>query len=1367
MTYEDKLNPEQKRAVEHDGGPLLIVAGAGTGKTTVITERINFLITKKNLAPNQILALTFTEKAAAEMEERVDKALPYGYTDLWISTFHAFSERILHEHGLDIGLTTEFKLLNQTEAWLLVRNNLDKFELDYYRPLGNPNKFIHALLKHFSKAKDELVKPSDYLAYAESYRLDNDLRKDEEAAMETRRLEEIANAYHVYQQLLLDNNYLDFGDLINYCYELFLKRPQILKKYQDQFKYVLVDEFQDTNYAQYQLIKLLAQPRNNITVVGDDDQCLPAMTRIATPVGDRVIKNFKVGDEILTAVGKGHIGISTVSRVFKNTKKVIVLTITTKKGFKVKVTDNHKMFCRVPSSVSVNNNYVYVYLMWRQDIGWRLGITKNLAWRLALERSADKIIGIKACGSETEARFYEALFSLKYSIPTYCFKQRKGLSFDEDILRSLYSQLSVEESAKRLAIDLNIDLKSSHVCLAGVTRGNKNRLKINLEMCYRNHRSKDFVRRGDEIIKNSLVQHQLSLQTSQPEIIKILRNNGFTLQKTRIGYRLRIVNSDLKVLGKQLERLEFLTNGMAQVKANIGRHNYQHLPSLVIPAKNLLLGHYLPVKVNNNIIYDEIIEIKSAEKSMTVYDLEVKRTHNFLAEGVVVHNSIYKFRGASISNILEFKKDFAKCLEVYLTTNYRTKQNILDVAYKFIQLNNPNRLEAQLQLKKKKTTATKTTASKLTKELKAARTGSGVIQHIHASTLEQEVAAVVNKIGELSQKEQGLSWSDFAILVRANDQSKPFIEAMERAGVPYQFVASRGLYAKPVVLSLIAFLKLLDNYHESDAMYRYLTLPMFNLDQVEIIKITHEATKKRWTLWETARQARAYLRLSDTAQKNLDHALVLLDKYLARAKNDKTSRIVFDFLNESNFLKYIDGLEEGKKRQLFGYLGQFYKRIKAFEEINDNKTVKNFLNQLGLELESGEQGDLAALNEDEGPEMVKVMTVHSAKGLEFKYVFLVNLVDQRFPTRQRTDGIELPDKLVKEIVPEGDIHLQEERRLFYVGITRARDGLFLTSAQDYGGVRKKKISVFLSDLGFKQPEVKSVTAEKLESVNQIKSSANQSIKEFLPSKFSFTQIKDFQNCPRGYYYKYILKIPLKGNNYFSFGSSVHLALQKFFEEVKRRQTSAQGSLFGQSDLKIQRGPSRSLGAAVGSVHKKLIRDLITLAELIKFYEDGWIEDWYGSKQQKEDYFKQGKEILKNFYHSKFLEESAPVYLEKMFMVKINGYNLTGKIDRLDQAGNGLKIIDYKTGKPKEKLEAEDKEQLLIYQLAAGQLFQEPIKELAYYYLENDTMVPFLGTDKETEKLLAKISQTIEEIKNFDFVGFVAHHEPCDYCKDII
>src|SRR3989344_6971432 len=129
------LNAEQKKAVTHAEGPLLIVAGAGTGKTTVIAQRLAWLIEQEKAKTDEILALTFTDKAAGEMEERADKLLPYGYVDLWIATFHAFAEKILQENALEIGVPNDFKLLNQTQQWLLVRQNLDKFDLDYYRPL--------------------------------------------------------------------------------------------------------------------------------------------------------------------------------------------------------------------------------------------------------------------------------------------------------------------------------------------------------------------------------------------------------------------------------------------------------------------------------------------------------------------------------------------------------------------------------------------------------------------------------------------------------------------------------------------------------------------------------------------------------------------------------------------------------------------------------------------------------------------------------------------------------------------------------------------------------------------------------------------------------------------------------------------------------------------------------------------------------------------------------------------------------------------------------------------------------------------------------------------------------------------------------
>src|SRR3989344_6890520 len=139
-----ELNAQQKRAVTYGDGPVLLVAGAGTGKTSVVTHRIAWLIAEGKARPEELLAVTFTEKAAAEMEERVDRLLPLGYTEMWIHTFHAFCQRILQDHAIDIGLPNDFTVLDTTGSWLLVRENLQQFKLDYYKPLANPTKFIHA-----------------------------------------------------------------------------------------------------------------------------------------------------------------------------------------------------------------------------------------------------------------------------------------------------------------------------------------------------------------------------------------------------------------------------------------------------------------------------------------------------------------------------------------------------------------------------------------------------------------------------------------------------------------------------------------------------------------------------------------------------------------------------------------------------------------------------------------------------------------------------------------------------------------------------------------------------------------------------------------------------------------------------------------------------------------------------------------------------------------------------------------------------------------------------------------------------------------------------------------------------------------------
>ena len=157
------LNNAQQAAVKNTDGPLLIVAGAGTGKTTVITKKILYLLSQPSIKADNILALTFTNKASEEIVERVEQELALGYYDLWIATFHSFAERILKAEGLEIGLPTDFKLLTEVGSYLLLRENLSKLNLDYYSPRGNPAKFLTALVSHFSRLKDENITPLEYL----------------------------------------------------------------------------------------------------------------------------------------------------------------------------------------------------------------------------------------------------------------------------------------------------------------------------------------------------------------------------------------------------------------------------------------------------------------------------------------------------------------------------------------------------------------------------------------------------------------------------------------------------------------------------------------------------------------------------------------------------------------------------------------------------------------------------------------------------------------------------------------------------------------------------------------------------------------------------------------------------------------------------------------------------------------------------------------------------------------------------------------------------------------------------------------------------------------------------------------------------
>ncbi len=1009
------LNKEQKEAVEHKDGPLLIVAGAGTGKTTVITQRIAHIIRKEWAEPEEILALTFTEKAAQEMEDRVIDSLSYGYFDLWISTFHSFAERILRQEGLTIGLPTDFKLLNEFEQYILFKKNLDRFELDYYKPLGNPTKFIKTLLNHFSRAKDEDIAPAQYLECAQELEqnLDGMLSgaknkkgkansitnfqdadgnfNEEIANSEVVRIKEIAGAYHTYEQLLLENSYLDFGDLINYCLKLFRERPQVLEKYRKQFKYILLDEFQDTNWAQYELIKILAEPKKNLMVTFDDDQ------------------------------------------------------------------------------------------------------------------------------------------------------------------------------------------------------------------------------------------------------------------------------------------------------------------------------------------------------------------------------SVYKFRGASISNVQQFTKDYAEAKQVFLINNYRSGQNILDLSYEFIQNNNPNRLEYQLNQEKGK--------NKLSKKLVSQTGEKGGVEAISEDSMDSEMKRIVEKIINLKENDGEATWDDFAVLVRTNQGTEEVCQYLEEANLPYILYSSKGLYNKEVIMDVIAYLKLIIGYKNDTAFFRVLNLPIFGFRTKELADFNYWARRKSWSLFEVLNNASALGFGRETLQK-IDKVLPLIKKHACEARGKNTGEVYLNFLNDSGLLKYYLS-QKNYDRETAVYLQQFLKRIKNFEANSADKRVAGFLEELQMEMDAGETGDIP-MDLDIGPEAIKVMTVHAAKGLEFKYVFITHLVDKRFPTTERKEPLPLPDALIKETLPEGDIHLEEERRLFYVALTRGKEKVYLSWAGDYGGKTLNKPSQFLVETGFVEDSAgqkQKVKEKKTDDLKGLEKKESKEIKKEtgdklpIPSSFSYTQITAFLNCPYQYKFAHILKVPTKGKSVFSFGKSLHNTLQKTFEIINSRRGLNQGDLFGISDAKTDK------------------QELISLEEILEIYKNNWIDDWYESKKQKEENWEKGKKILKDFYNKYKDNWPRASYLEKNFNFKmsIDGEFCTirGAMDRVDEEDGKIKIVDYKTGQiPKDgKLTFEKKLQLLIYQMAAQDLFRSEVESLSFYYLENNEEVEFLGNEKDLEKARTKIAETIQGIKKGEYppqpgplCKYCDYNEICQYRK---
>jgi DNA helicase-2/ATP-dependent DNA helicase PcrA len=928
-----KLNKEQKEAIKFGDGPLLIIAGAGTGKTTVITERIKYLILGKYAKPSEILALTFTEKAAREMEERVDVAMPYGYTQMWIMTFHSFCDKILRREALHIGLDPRYKLMTEAESIQILRKNLFKLDLNYFRPLGNPNKFLRGMLQHFSRLQDEDVSPNDFLVWAKKQKA-----VTEEEKIENQKWNELSKAFKDYDEIKVKENVLDFGDLIVKTLKLFRDRPNVLKEYQKQFKYLLVDEFQDTNYAQNELVKLLSGKGGNITVVGDDDQ------------------------------------------------------------------------------------------------------------------------------------------------------------------------------------------------------------------------------------------------------------------------------------------------------------------------------------------------------------------------------SIYKFRGAAVSNIIQFRKNFPKTKVVVLTENYRSTQEILDRSYDLIRFNNPDRLEE---------------VEKIDKKLKSQIAKDGEkIEFIHSDRVENEADEIARKISEI-QKEEKYNWRDFAILVRANNHSEPVMRALGRHGIPYQFLGPGRLFKQPEIVDLVSYLKVLYDFTDSVSFYRLLSIDHFGIFGREMAELGNYARKNNVSLFEAAEKI---------GSEKVKKILEIINKHLDLVKKETAGQLLYYFLEETGLLQKLLSPETVEAELKAKNISKLFDKLKTYEVDNEDARVPAVVDYLDLSMELGESP--LASNEDwTEVNAVNILTVHSAKGLEFPVVFLVNLVGQRFPTTERHEQIPIPENLIKEVLPVGDYHLEEERRLFYVGMTRAKEKLILTAADYYGeGKREKKLSPFIFEaLG----EAASSSEKVSKNLKQLSFLDYEPMKEKISvlgteplhiDYLSYSQIDTFQTCPMHYKLKYIYKVPTPPSASASFGASIHATIKNFFESVKKGEKPTDRLIF----------------------------------ELL---EDNWVNEGYTTKKHEHDFFEKGKLYLAGFLKQGFDPKNLPEVMEQPFTVPLSkDLKIGGRIDRVDIFKDGsIEIIDYKTGAAIPSQREVDKNlQLSFYALAATKIPTEPFGKtpdkikLSLYYLDDQEKISTTRTAKQLEEAIKEIFKVRGEIEKSDF-----------------
>jgi DNA helicase-2/ATP-dependent DNA helicase PcrA len=690
--------------------------------------------------------------------------------------------------------------------------------------------------------------------------------------------------------------------------------------------------------------------------------------------------------------------------------------------------------------------------------------------------------------------------------------------------------------------------------------------------------------------------------------------------------------------------------------------------------------------------------------------------------------AIYRWRGAASANLEAFRKLYAGARQVVLVDNHRSTQPILDAATRLISYNNPYRLEV---------------SAGIDKRLRSERALGAPARHLHFDTVSAEADGVAELV--LERLGQGHRPKDIAILVRSNDEADPFLRSLNVKGVPHRFSGSRGLYTREEVRQLVAFLRVLASPSDSVSLFYLASAEPYRLPEPDLLRLNEYARRKSRPLLEVLRGLadNADLASIGGASREAGERLVeALDAAAADVPRLRTGEVLYKYLQSSGTLhrlaRHANAANEARVRNI----ARFFETVKAYGDVAEHDRVPSFVEHLDLLREAGDDPAVAEAELDE--DAVNVLTVHKAKGLEFAVVFLVGSAEGKFPVQRRRDPLELPAALIQENLDPGDAHLHEERRLFYVAMTRAKDELILTSAADYGTAKARKLSRFVVealDLASPKAPPRKVGALEVLARNQPEPEPEPGplapLAEGAVLRLSFNQIDDYETCPLKYRYVHLLRVPLLAHHRVVYGNAIHKAVQQMFR-------------------------ARMDGRPFGS------------DELVAAFRESWVSEGFLSREHEERRRAAGEESLLRFFAMESQRPWNPTGVEQEFAFYLGRNKMVGRYDLIVEHDGYASILDFKTGlvddEKRAAKRAQESLQLDVYALAYLKTRGRLPDWVELRFLETGLAAGKKPTLEEAQRTEARILEAAEHIRRREFpatpsfmaCGFCAFRDICPY-----